>query len=280
MIFLVSCKKDERFTAKPINKLYGGSSSDGANSITNSTDGGYLLAGSTVSQDGDVMGKIGGGEDEDGWVIKLDGSENLMWEKTFGGSGTDRLLAIVPASGGGYVAAGFSDSNIGDVGHNHGGGEGWIIKFDGTGRIVWQKALGGSKFDFFISVDKTRDDGYIAVGYTNSNDGDVSGFHGDFDAWVVKIDADGNKQWQRALGGTGRDVGNAVAQSPDGGYIVGGYTNSIDGDVAGKKGGAGNIDAWMVKLDPKGDNCGRKPGAVPPQKFFQISLLLQREGTC
>jgi hypothetical protein len=257
VLFLTSCHKKECeiCSQSPFNKVYGGSFDDAANSMINSSDGGYVMVGTTLSNDGDVSGKIGDSETEDGWAIKIDGEGNKVWQKVLGGFGTDRLLGITTSSDGGYVMAGFSLSNEGDAGPNHGGSDAWVIKIDGNGNKVWQKSFGGSQYDVFESITKTNDGGYIAAGYTVSDDGDVTGLHGDYDAWVVKIDGSGNIVWQKTLGGSNHDEASAVTASGDGGYIVVGITNSNDFDVSGLHGGT---DAWVIKIDGNGNIIWQK----------------------
>jgi hypothetical protein len=127
----------------------------------------------------------------------------------------------------------------------------WIVKLDGATRnILWEKSLGGTGDDFFSSIQQTSDGGYIVGGYTYSNDGDVTGLHGvSADYWIVKLDANGNVEWQKTLGGTGLDLGGYVQQTNDGGYIVAGGSYSWDGDVTGNH---GNNDYWIVKLEGNG----------------------------
>ncbi len=111
--------------------------------------------------------------------------------------------------------------------------------------IEWQKCLGGSGEDYATSIQQTSDGGYIVAGYSSSNNGDVSGNHGESDYWIVKLDDSGSVQWQKSLGGTGEDVATSILQTSDGGYIVAGYSYSNDGDVSGNH---GNSDYWIVKL--------------------------------
>ena len=115
--------------------------------------------------------------------------------------------------------------------------------------ILWQKSLGGTGDELSISIHGTSDGGYIAAGYSNSIDGDVTGNHSLNDYWIVKIDNLGILQWQKSLGGTMDDVANSVKQTTDGGYIVAGYSYSNDSDVTGNH---GNRDYWVVKLDSFG----------------------------
>ena len=111
--------------------------------------------------------------------------------------------------------------------------------------IEWQKSLGGSSGDFARSVQQTTDGGYIVAGETYSNDGNVSGYHGLWDYWIVKLDSSGIIQWQKCLGGNDSDEAHSIQQTSDSGYIVAGHSDSNDGDVSGNHGGA---DYWIVKL--------------------------------
>jgi len=223
-------------------KALGGSEGDEALSIQQTSDGGYIVAGETYSNNGNVSGNHGG---EDAWIVKLDRDGNIQWQKSLGGSNDDWAKSIQQTSDGGYIVAGRTKSNDGDVSENHGGKDAWIVKLDSSGNIEWQKALGGSSYDVALSIQQTSDGGYIVAGYTESNDGDVSENHGWYDCWIVKLDKDGNIEWQKSLGGSKEDIALSIQQTSDGGYIVAGYTESNDGDVSENH---GSKDAWIVKL--------------------------------
>jgi hypothetical protein len=165
-------------------KALGGTSTDQANSIQSTSDGGYIMAGYTYSTDGDVTGNHGG---QDAWVVKLSATGDLVWQKTLGGTGSDLANSIQSTSDGGYLVAGSTSSNNGDVTVNHGGSDAWIVKLDATGSPLWQKTIGGTNSDNATSIQLASDGGYIVGGYTSSNDGDVTGNHGGGDAWVIKI---------------------------------------------------------------------------------------------
>jgi len=227
-------------------KCLGGSRYDEANSVQQTTDG-YIVAGDTNSNDDDVSGNHG---NYDAWVVKLDSVSTIQWQKCLGGSRYDYAINIQQTTDGGYIVAGLTNSTNGDVSGNHGNYDAWVVKLDSVGNIQWQKCLGGSHNEEANSVQQTADRGYIVVGDTNSTDGDVSGNHGNYDAWVVKLDSAGNIKWQKCLGGSRYDEANSVQQTADGGYIVAGDTNSIDGNV---KGNHGNYDSWVVKLDKVGN---------------------------
>ena len=155
-------------------------------SIIASADGGYLMTGYTLSNDGDVSGNHG---DYDVWVVKLSGGGDLLWQKAMGGSWEDIGSAITPVQDG-YVIAARTASNDGDISGNLGEGDAWIIKIDATGNLVWQKTYGGSKGDGGRSIIATSFGNYVMAGYTSSNDGDAIGNHGAEDAWVFTFLSD------------------------------------------------------------------------------------------
>ncbi len=127
----------------------------------------------------------------------------IQWQKTFGGSLNDEARCIQQTRDRGFILTGYTVSDDGDVGPNHGYNEFWVIKLDSIGIIQWKKVFGGSSHDDAFAIDQTADEGFIMAGYTKSNDGDVTGYHGDYDAWVVKITKDGDLEWQKCLGGSG-----------------------------------------------------------------------------
>jgi hypothetical protein len=223
-------------------KSIGGLFDDSAKSIQQTSDGGYIVAGSSDSNDGDVSGNHGG---KDYWVVKLTTIGTIEWQKSLGGSGEDFAESIQQANDGGYIVAGWSSSNDGDVSGNHGYYDNWVLKLTSIGTIEWQNSIGGSGFDFAYSIQQTNDGGYIVASISNSNDGDVTGNHGSYDSWVVKLTSIGTVEWQKTLGGTVEDYACSIQQTNDGGYIVAGFTYSNDVDVSGSH---GDVDCWVVKL--------------------------------
>ncbi|WP_228458135.1 T9SS C-terminal target domain-containing protein [Chryseobacterium schmidteae] len=224
----------------------GGSSYDLAKSIQQTSDGGYIIAGESDSTNGDVTRNHG---TSDFWIVKLSALGIIEWQKSLGGSYGDIANSIQQTSDGGYIVAGESSSINGDVTGNHGNADYWIVKLDSSGNIQWQKSLGGSNRDAANSVKQTLDGGYIVAGESNSTNGDITGNHGNSDYWIVKLDPSGILQWQKSLGGSLYDVANSIQQTSDGGYIVAGGSNSVDGDVTHNQ---GNEDFWIVKLNPSG----------------------------
>lgn len=245
-------------------KCLGGTGWDEAHSIRQTTDGGFIVAGHTTSNNGDVSGNHGV---KDAWVVKLDGSGSLQWQKCLGGSGQEEALAIQQTADAGYIMAGWTWSNDGDVSGYQGGiYDAWVVKLNGTGAIQWQRCLGGGGSDQARAIQQVEDGGYVVAGFTDSNDGDVSGNHAEEDAWVVKLDGAGALLWQKCLGGTGWDEADAVQQTDDGGYIMAGHAGVNDGDVSGVHGD--RTDAWVVKL-------GRDITTGNDELPFSSDLLIQ-----
>lgn len=227
-------------------KTLGGSSDDYGFNIQQTADEGYIVAGVTYSTDSDVTANQG---EADYWIVKMSATGTIQWQKTFGGSAEDYAFSIQQTADGGYIVAGLTNSTDGDITVNHGDYDCWIVKLNATGTIQWQKTFGGSLEDVALGIQQTTDGGYIVAGYTKSTDGDVTVNHGDFDYWIIKLNATGTIQWQKALGGTGQDHATCIQQTADGGYIVAGSSNSYDGDVAEN---LGSYDFWVVKLNAIG----------------------------
>lgn len=202
-------------------KTFGGGGGDTSSSIKQTTDGGYIVAGST--------GSYGAG-DNDVWVIKLDRSGNTEWTKTFGGEDSDYALSIEQTSDGGYIIAGTTRS--------YGAGESdvWVLKLDSSGNQLWAKTFGGEETDYATSIRQTSDGGYIVAG--NKFFG-----MGDSDAWILRLDSSGNQIWAKIFGGTEYDKVESIQQTSDGGYVAAGRTGSFSED---------SQDFWVLKLDSEG----------------------------
>jgi len=227
-------------------KCLGGSGLDESSVIEQTSDGGYIIAGTSKSTNGDVTGNHG---NWDYWVVKLDSIGTIDWQKSLGGSSLESASSVQQTLDGGYIIAGNSFSTDGDVTGNHGDSDYWVVKLDSSGTIDWQKCLGGSGPDAANDIKQTSDNGYIVTGWSLSRDGDVTGNHGDIDYWVVKLTSTGSIDWEKSLGGSGADQPHSIQQTIDGGYVVAGYTTSVDGDVTGAYVG---LDYWVVKLTNTG----------------------------
>jgi hypothetical protein len=233
-------------------KLLGGSRGDYGRSIRQTPDGSYIIAGNTFSTDIPNVSATKGGI----YAAKLDASGNVLWQQVFGGSGDDSGSSIIPASDEGYILNGYSNSE--DFGQSRGYYDIIVMKLDETtGKQIWLKRYGGSGYDLTgidNSIYPTSDKGYVINAQTTSyNSGDVGLNHGSNDVWIVKLDQDGNLQWQKTYGGTGCDIAGGIEQLPDGGgYIFTSQAASGNSDdVSGQN--YGDHDVWVVRLDPTGN---------------------------
>jgi hypothetical protein len=233
-------------------KCLGGTGSETARNVIQTSDGGYISVGYTQSVDGDVTLNHGS---TDVWVQKVNSIGTLQWQKCYGGSLNENGFCIISTTDGGYMISGLTFSNDGEVSGNHTNSsayhDAWLIKIDNIGNIQWQKCYGSSGLDYAKSVIQTSDGGYIFTGCCAENNGDVTGNHGNLDVWCVKVNSIGVIQWQKSYGGTGQDESLNIKATSDGGYVICGFTSSNDGDVTGNHGGQN--DAWLIKIDNIGN---------------------------
>jgi hypothetical protein len=183
------------------------------------------------------------------WVAKLDPTGNIAanWSNTqYYGVDNEVALSVNETADGDYIVAGTANFNNGN------NMDFWIIKLDATSNIIWQNTYGGSGIEWARDVQQTSDGGYIIVGSTASNDGDVSNNYGETDFWVLKLDALGNIEWEKSYGGSQFDVAFSVQQATDGGYVIAGETSSDDNDVSGNP-GSNIYDYWVIKITTTGD---------------------------
>lgn len=228
----------------------GGSTLDEAYSIIQTADGGYAVAGVSASNDGDVSGHHSLIWNDDAWIVKLNSTGVIEWQKSLGGSAYDIASSIIQTTDGGYAVAATSKSPDGDVTGNHGLLDFWIIKLSNAGAITWQKSVGGSANEESASIVQTADGGFAIAGSSSSNDGDISGNHGQYDYLAIKLSGAGLLEWQKSMGGSGADLANSIVRTNDGGLALVGYTYSMDGDVSGQHGTSSPVepDFWLVKL--------------------------------
>ena len=218
-------------------EYFGNNPSDSAKSVQSTPDGGYIVAGHTSS--------FGNGQAK-AWILKLDSVGNVQWQKIYGGTGGEEAKSILPTSDGGYVVAGGTSS------FGAGNGDVWIFKLDSNGNFIWQKTYGSAeKGEAADVIRQTSDGGYIVAGdsaTTFSLSSITSLNHlitesGPDGVLVLKLNANGNVQWQKVYGGA-ISITNDIQQTTDGGYIVAGYTFSY---------GQGSSDAWILKLNSSGE---------------------------
>ena len=243
-------------------KCYGGSLDDYVIAIETTNDNGYIISGTTTSNDGDVTGHHGVGYDV--WVVKIDSVGNIQWSRCYGGTDYDDEAHIIPTDDGGYLFAATSGSADGDATGitGKGGYDVWVVKTSATGTIEWQKKYGGFDGDFAGSIKKVTGGGYIIGGGTYSN---LPGKHGDMqDCYVLRIDNAGTLLWQKCYGGTSEEGYANIKNTPDGGFIFVSTASSGDGDVTGVHSPYEDefyvYDIWLVKLSAA--------GAIEWQKVF------------
>jgi len=217
---------------------------DYGENIKQTTDGGYIITGYVGYANGDVNYVIGGG---DVWIVKLNNVGAIQWQNTYGGNSSDVAHDIQQTSDGGYIFAGATDSNDGDVTSNHGGRDFWVVKLNSTGVIQWQKTLGSTGIDEAYSIEITNNGDYIIAGNAQNNDGDVTNhsINPYSDYWIVKLNNIGNILWQKSLGGSYYETPYCIQETNDGGYIIAGSTGSNDGDITYNH---NDYDVWIVKL--------------------------------
>lgn len=259
-------------------KSLGGSGFDLLQSIKNTKDGGFILAGTSNSPK-TSEGATGNKKENckgitDFWVIKLNAKGDEQWQKTIGGNGQDELLCAFQTTDGGYMLGGSSSSTLlpkqdltekgtidvkpdltGKTEKCRGNMDYWIVKLDNTGAVQWQRTYGGEYADVLRSMEQTKDGGYILGGYSNSpRSGDKTEANsGIGDYWILKIDNLGDVEWQKTYGGNGDNQLYVIHQTQDGGYITGGNSNSttaltlLGGTVSN------GTDYWVMKMNEKGD---------------------------
>jgi len=230
---------------------FGGNIWEELNSVKETTDGGYILTGfSSSSENGDFMGTSNGSGDY--WLVKTDGEGILQWENNFGGDGLDRPWEVQQTNDGGYIIGGYSPSNVsGDKSSpSRGLDDYWIVKVDDTGGIQWDSTYGGDNLDHLYSIIQTSDGGYLMGGRSLSGtSGEKSEPNkGNWDYWLVKIDANGTLEWDKTLGGSDEDLLNMVQEAPDGNYYVGGGTRSDDDGLDVNTTLIGVKDFWFLKI--------------------------------
>ena len=237
------------------NKTFGGSNFDIGRSVLQTSDGGYIIAGSTQS--------FGAGK-SNGWLVKTDRNGTEQWNRTFGGKSTDEATSVQQTDDGGYIFTGFTSSYKAD-------GDIWLVRTNSSGYELWNKTFGKKGSDHGWSVIRAKDGGFVVAGdidsYVPNNDNpDLSSDTGsDTDAWLIKTDKNGIEQWNTTIKSGMDDSAKSVQQTMDGGFILTGYTkanlyqdNPISKVLLSKIEGNGTVD-WRKIIDEK-SSSGRNEG--------------------
>ncbi|NNK39531.1 MAG: hypothetical protein HKP45_02630 [Winogradskyella sp.] len=238
-------------------KTLGGSEEDFGFSIINTIDHNLAILGHTTSTDGDIIDKTN--TDHDYWLTVVNTDGDILWTKTYGGSGDDRGQKLIQTSDGGFAMAGYSMSSDGDASNNEGFHDNWLVKTDSQGNLLWEQSFGYSGHDHAYTLIETADGGFFMAGFLdvtasggegNTNRSVSTNRHGVGEMWCHKLDAQGNVEWQRYFGGSSNDRAYGAVQANDGGYVVTGYTESTDFDITSSK---GSYDYWVIKLTANGE---------------------------
>lgn len=209
-------------------RTYGGASDDVGYSVQETSDGGYIIAGYTYSE------RL---FDTDFYLIKTDAKGRTLWERTYGGTDSDKAYSVRVTPDGGYIVAGYTVVEW-VFGRGELDADAYLIRTDADGDILWEMTYGWERIEWGNSVQTTSDGGYIIAGYTTSTS------EGDADVYLIKTDAEGDTLWTETYGGPDDDWGYSVQETADGGYIVGGYAKSF---------GEGDADIYLIKTDAEGD---------------------------
>ena len=223
-------------------RFFGGTNNDRSYSVLQTTDGGFLMTGSSESDDFDVSNPNGS---YDFWAVRINDSGDLLWENSFGGSEIDIAYSLTALSSNTYLMVGDSRSIDGDVSAPLGNADLWAVAFNDSGNMLWQKSYGGTLFDSARGVDQLPNGELVIVGNSRSSDGQVSSNLGQNDGWIILTNGNGELQWETSIGGSGVDLFNSVASINSTSWIVVGDTDSTDGDIPTNR---GNKDAIIVKI--------------------------------
>ncbi len=228
---------------KEWSNYFGGTFTDTPYDVIQTDDHGYIIIGSSDSDDVDIKNSKG---TYDFWVIKISETGALVWEKSFGGSEVDEARGIVNSNDGNYIIIGDTRSSDINVSENKGAADLWVIKISPTGNLIWEKSFGGSSFDSGRSISKTQDGGFLISGSSRSSDGDVSTNEGQNDAWVLKITHQADLEWQNTFGGSGVDISYGAIELNNGTIIATGESSSSNADITENK---GFTDLLLINID-------------------------------
>ena len=277
LAFICACSNDDKVNLPQTNteeflgeidyiKTFGGSQNETLIAAVQTSDGGYVLMGSTDSFDGDITGKKG--DDTDFWLVKTSQDGAIIFNKVYGGSNTDTASSLINTADGGFIVCGYSQSSDGDVSNNEGFQDYWITKLDAQGNISWEKSHGFAGTDQALKIIQTKEGNFFVTGYfdvsASENQGNDDGkaahgskatLHGVGEFWGILMDQNGDTIWRRYFGGSSNDRSYDVVQTDDGGFIMIGASESTDFDILDNK---GSYDFWMVRVASNGDKLWAK----------------------
>ncbi len=214
-------------------RYHGGSNNDRSYDVVQTADDGFIMVGSSESEDFDISDSKGS---YDFWAIKLSADGDLLWTKSYGGQEIDVAYSIIPSGDGNYLLVGDTRSSDQDVSQNNGNADMWLIKISPDGNLLWEKNFGGSEFDSAKEIISMGDGTFLITGSSRSSNGDATGNKGQNDAWFVLVDQNGTLLMEKNIGGTNLDFSEGAAKTMDGSVIIVGNTESTDGDIANNNG--------------------------------------------
>lgn len=230
------------------NKFLGGRGFDNANAVAlNPREGSIYIGGTVRSTEGDVKGNHGILADY--WIVKMSYKGEVVWTKCLGGTGLDEAKDIRTTMDGGCIIVGTTSSQDGDVKGNHGKMDIWVVRLTKYGEVLWSRACGGTGNDKGNSVLPLSDGGFLVLGESGSKNGDMTQAYGGLDAWVAKLDEDGNLIWQRSYGGSGSDAAMGAVELDDRSVVLLNTTDSRDFEISQSK---GNKDLWIMRIEDLG----------------------------
>lgn len=223
-------------------RYFGGSFSDTAYDVIETDVGDYIIVGSSDSDDVDISGNKG---TYDYWVVKINNSGMLVWEKSFGGDQIDEAKGIVDTNDGSFLIVGTTRSEDQDISDALGAADLWIIKISPSGELLSEKTFGGSSFDSGLQITKSKNGGFIACGSSRSSNGDITTNYGQNDAWIFKVDDNLNIEWSNSYGSSAIDVFYDVTELENNHVVAVGESNAADFDIQENK---GFTDLLITKL--------------------------------
>lgn len=246
--------------SKKLIKLYGGNQSDIINAIVNTPDGGYVIAGSSISSNNGTLSGITSNGSMDGWIIKVSSIGEIEWQKLLGGTQDDQFNGIAATPDGGFILAGSSNSSntgtlIGVINNGNLSSDAWVVKINATGNTVWQKLYGGTANEILFEVVANADGSCTVAGRSSSsNTGTITGLstNGGVDAYVMRLSNTGVIIWQKLLGGSNTDQAFAISSTADGGFLIGGNSASSNTGTLSGIINYGSLDFYIIKLNAAG----------------------------
>ena len=241
-------------------KLFGGTKDDGCYSINTTKDNGYILTGYTKSVDGDFSGFNWYYYYDDVFIMKIDSNGNMLWVKQFGGENGDVGVSVFQNNNGEYILTGHSNSYDGSFsGLNRKLSDIFVFKLDSIGNVIWKKSFGGSGEDIVSYIQPYNENSFIITGRTNSNDGDFREMNkGWYEMYVIRLDSVGNVIWKKSFGGTKNEESKSISFTFNGDIILVGNTMSNDGDFYNMNKLVNSNDIFIIKLDSFGELLWKK----------------------